>query len=67
MIVDSIVAIIQKFIELLDDFFDYVFGSVQFAVLWNWLPSPIGEAATTLIVVLFGLALISVVRRFLPF
>lgn len=67
MILDVLSEIIQKFVGLLDSFFDYVFGGVQFSVLWSWLPSDIGVAASTLIVFLFGLALISFIRKFLPF
>lgn len=67
MILDVLSEIFQKFIALLDTFFQYVFGGVRFSVLWSWLPSDIGDAASSLIVVLFGLALISFVRHFLPF
>lgn len=67
MILDLIAQVLQKFIDLLDKFFNYVFGGVQFDVLWRWLPSDIGSSATALIAVLFGLALISFVRHFLPF
>lgn len=67
MILDLIITVINKFLELLDSFFQYVFGGVQFSVLWSWLPLDIGSAASVLIVFLFGLALISFVRKFLPF
>lgn len=67
MIIDLIVSIIQKFIDLIEQFFEIVFGGVNFAVLWNWLPADIGAAASGLIIILFGMALITFVRRFLPF
>lgn len=59
--------VLQSFLNLAQTFFDFVFGSVDFGVLWRWLPSDIGSAASTLIVVLFGFALIHMIRRFLPF
>lgn len=67
MILDLISTLLEKFIGFLDSFFEYVFGGVQFDILWNWLPADIGNSASVLIVILFGLALISFVRRFLPF
>ena len=67
MIIDILQSVIEKFIDLYQEFFDFVFGDVNFAVLWRWLPSDIGAAATLLISVLFGIALINMIRRFLPF
>lgn len=67
MIADIIAAIIDKFLELSETLFETVFGGVDFAVLWSWLPSDIGAAAAVLVAVLFGVSLISLIRRFLPF
>lgn len=60
-------SIISAFIELANTFFEYIFGGVQFSVLWSWLPSDIGSAALSFISILFGIALIAGIRRFLPF
>lgn len=59
--------IIARFIELAQTIFNSVFGGVDFAVLWRWLPGDIGAAAMSFIAVLFGLAIIKGVRNFLPF
>lgn len=59
--------IIDSFIRLIQSFFEFVFGGVQFSVLWSWLPSDIGSAAASLIAILFGFALLSYIRKFLPF
>lgn len=59
--------IIEAFINLAQTFFNNVFGGVNFAVLWNWLPGDIGAAAASLIAILFGIALIKGIRNFLPF
>lgn len=59
--------IISSFINLIQSFFDFVFGGVNFSVLWSWLPSDIGSAASSLIAILFGFALLSYIRKFLPF
>lgn len=67
MIAELMQSLIEKFIGFLDTFFEYVFGGVDFDVLWRWLPADIGSSASVLIVLLFGLALISLVRKFLPF
>lgn len=60
-------SVLQSFIDLAHTFYDWVFGAVDFAVLWRWLPSDIQSAASTLLALLFGFALIQMIRRFLPF
>lgn len=60
-------SIISTFLDLANSIFQSIFGGVQFSVLWSWLPSDIGAAAATFISVLFGIALISGIRKFLPF
>lgn len=59
--------IFAAFLDLSERIYEAVFENVDFGVLWRWLPSDIGTAASALIVVLFGIALISMIRRFLPF
>lgn len=59
--------IVQKFIDLVQDAFDLVFGNVNFSVLWSWLPGDIGTAASAILFLLFAFALVNVIRRFLPF
>lgn len=59
--------IISKFIALAERVFNYIFGDVQFSVLWDWLPQDIQNAAVSFIVILFAIALIAGIRKFLPF
>lgn len=60
-------SIISAFIELATNIFNYVFEGVDFSVLWNWLPQDIQTTAASFIVILFAIALINGVRKFLPF
>ena len=59
--------IISRFIALAQELFEYIFSGVQFDVLWSWLPSDIQTAAASFIIVLFAIAVISGIRKFLPF
>lgn len=59
--------IISSFIGVAQDIFEYIFDGIDFSVLWSWLPTDIETAAATFIVVLFAIAIISGVRKFLPF
>lgn len=59
--------IISSFIELATNIFDYVFEGVNFSILWSWLPQDIQTTAASFIVILFAIALINGVRKFLPF
>lgn len=59
--------IITKFLQLAERVFNYIFGDVQFEVLWNWLPQDIQIAAETLILVLFLFAIIDFIRKLVPF
>lgn len=65
--ISIIQGIIEKFINLGQEIFEYIFSGVQFSVLWSWLPTDIQTAASTFIVILFVIALIKGVRNFLPF
>ena len=59
--------IIAKFIALAERIFNLIFGNVQFSVLWDWLPTDIQQAASAFIIILFALALVHMIRSFLPF
>lgn len=59
--------IIVAFIDIGNDIFNYIFEGIDFSVLWNWLPVDIQTTAASFIVILFAIALISGVRKFLPF
>ena len=59
--------IITKFISLAEELFNYIFSGVQFDILWSWLPQDIQSTATSFILILFAIAVISGIRKFLPF
>lgn len=59
--------IITKFLQIGQDIFNYIFGDVDFTVLWNWLPQDIQAAALSFIIILFTIALIKGIRNVLPF
>lgn len=65
--ISIIQGIISAFLDLAENIFNYIFGDIQFSVLWDWLPTDIQTAAATFIVLLFAIALISGIRKFLPF
>lgn len=65
--ISLIQGIIEKFINIGQEIFEYIFSGVDFSVLWSWLPNDIQIAASTFIVILFVIALIKGVRNFLPF
>lgn len=65
--IEIIQGIISAFIEVGQDIFDYIFEGIDFTVLWNWLPTDIQTAAATFIVILFVIAIINGIRKFLPF
>lgn len=67
MTVNILETIISSFLSFAQTVYNSIFGSVNFSVLWSWLPSDIGSAAATFISILFGLALIKGIRNFLPF
>lgn len=65
--IQVIQGIISSFIEVAQNVFNYIFGDIDFTVLWNWLPTDIQTAAAAFIVILFAIALIGGIRKFLPF
>lgn len=65
--INLIQSAITEFISLAEEFFQTIFGNVQFSILWSWLPTDIQTAAVTFIVILFAIAIIRGVRAFLPF
>lgn len=59
--------VINALISFAQSIWTAIFGDTNFSVLWSWLPSDIQAAASYLIMVLFVLAIIRVIRQFLPF
>lgn len=65
--IEAVSGIISKFLALSQEIYNYIFGDVQFSVLWSWMPQDIQTAAASFIAILFAIALIQGIRRFLPF
>ena len=59
--------VITKLFQLANTIFDWLFGDIDFTVLWNWLPADIQAAAAFFVLLLFLLAIIKFVRSILPF
>lgn len=67
MIIQLIETVITKLFQLANTIFQWLFGDIQFNVLWSWLPSDIQAAAAFFILLLFTLAIIKFIRSLLPF
>lgn len=67
MILQLIDTVVTKLFQLAQTIFNWLFGSIDFTVLWNWLPSDIQAAAAFFVMLLFLLAIIKFVRSILPF
>ena len=59
--------LISKILEFVQDIFEWVFGDIDFTVLWNWLPADIQAAAEFLILILFGLVILKLIKSLVPF
>lgn len=59
--------LIQWILDLVQSIWDLLFGSTDFSVLWNWLPSDIQAACASLVMILFLFVLIRFIRSILPF
>lgn len=57
----------EKIVAFIQQIFNMIFGEWTYNVLFSWLPSDIQAAVTFLIIFLFGLALVKIIRSFLPF
>lgn len=60
-------SIIEKFISIGQEIYQFVFGDVDFGVLFYWVPDDIFATAMQFILILFMIALIKMIRNFLPF
>lgn len=65
--IEIIQGVISSFIGVAQDIFDYIFDGIELSVLWSWLPTDIQTAAAAFIAILFAIAIINGVRKFLPF
>ena len=66
-IISLIDTVITKLFALAQRLFNWLFGDINFTVLWNWLPSDIQAAAAFFVMLLFLLAIIKFIRSILPF
>lgn len=62
--------LITQFWEYLRQFissiFQAIFGDINFAVLWNWLPQDIQNASAFFVILLFSLMLWKLIKSLLP-
>ena len=65
--VEIITSVLQWFYNMATSLFNEFFGHIQFSVLWNWLPSDIQSACSTLLIVLFALVIWKFIKGLLPF
>lgn len=57
---------IQWFINLSQQIFNYLFGDIDFAVLWRWLPNDIQSACNALLIIFFALVIWRLIKGLLP-
>ena len=67
MIIQLIETVVTKLFQVANTIFEWLFGDIQFNVLWSWLPSDIQAAAAFFILLMFTLAMIKFIRSLLPF
>lgn len=67
MIIQLIETVVTKLFQLAQSVFNWLFGDINFSVLWSWLPSDIQAAAGFFVLFLFLLAIIKFIRSILPF
>lgn len=67
MIIQLIETVVTKLFQIAQNIFNWLFGDIDFTVLWNWLPSDIQAAAAFFVMLLFLLAIIKFIRSILPF
>ena len=67
MIIQLIETVVTKLFQVANTIFEWLFGDIQFNVLWSWLPSDIQAAAAFFILLMFTLAIIKFIRSLLPF
>lgn len=60
-------AFVTKLFQIANQIFNWLFGDINFSVLWSWLPTDIQAAAAFFVLLLFLLAIIKFIRALLPF
>ena len=65
--INLITGFIQWFLNLAQQIYNYLFGHIDFAVLWRWLPSDIQAACNSLLIIFFALVIWRLIRGLLPF
>lgn len=60
-------AVLTKLLQVAQRIFNWLFGDINFSVLWSWLPSDIQAAAEFFVVLLFLLVIIRFIRSLIPF
>lgn len=67
IITNLLTSLYNELISFVQWVFNQIFGSWNYGVLFQWLPSEFLSAASWLILFLFGLALIKFIKNLLPF
>lgn len=65
--IDIITSVLQWIWNLCQEIFNYIWGAVDFGILWRWLPADIQAACSALLVIFFILALWRLLKSLLPF
>lgn len=65
--INLITGFIQWFLNLSQQIYNYLFGHIDFAVLWRWLPNDIQAACNALLIIFFALVIWRLLRGLLPF
>lgn len=60
-------AVLTKLLQVAQRIFNWLFGDINFSVLWSWLPADIQAAAEFFVVLLFLLVIIRFIRSLIPF
>ena len=67
MIANLLTALYQKLITFIQWLFNELFSGWNYSVLTSWLPSDIAAAVSWFILLMFGIAIIKLIRNLLPF
>lgn len=66
MLENALTALYEKLIGLVREVFNQLFGSWNWQILFDWLPSDFLTVASWFIIFLFGLMLFKVIKTLLP-
>ena len=64
--INLIAQFITWFLNLSETIFNYIFGNIDFGILWRWLPNDIQAACTSLIILFFALVIWKFIKGLLP-